>query len=82
MISNDCCNGCGQVEPSAAAAEFGRMIYMRGDPQTGRSAVWLARLAWDQEVSGSNPLAPIARDGADVRHWLQVVDGQLGCHNY
>ena len=25
---------------------------------TGRSAVWLARLPWEQEVGGSNPLAP------------------------
>src|SRR5207253_5318427 len=30
-------------------------------PQTGRSAVWLARLAWDQEVGGSNPPGPTCR---------------------
>ena len=24
----------------------------------GRSAAWLARLPWEQEVGGSNPLAP------------------------
>ncbi len=26
---------------------------------TGRSSAWLERLVWDQEVGGSNPLAPI-----------------------
>lgn len=26
---------------------------------TGRSAVWLARLVWNQEVAGSNPAVPI-----------------------
>ena len=26
---------------------------------TGRSAVWLARLLWEQEVDGSNPFAPM-----------------------
>src|SRR5262245_39361983 len=26
---------------------------------TGRSAAWLARLPWEQEVDGSNPFAPI-----------------------
>lgn len=25
---------------------------------TGRGAVWLARLLWEQEVEGSNPFAP------------------------
>ena len=25
---------------------------------SGRSAAWLARLPWEQEVGGSNPLAP------------------------
>ena len=28
------------------------------DDLAGRGAVWLARLVWDQEVGGSNPLAP------------------------
>lgn len=28
---------------------------------TGRSAAWLARLLWEQEVGGSNPLAPIKK---------------------
>ena len=37
-----------------------RTRYVGGEDVTaGRSAVWLARLAWDQEVSGPNPLAPI-----------------------
>ena len=31
---------------------------------TGRSAAWLARLPWEQEVGGSNPLAPIELDTA------------------
>jgi hypothetical protein len=26
---------------------------------TGRSAAWLARLPWEQEATGSNPVAPI-----------------------
>ena len=25
---------------------------------SGRGAVWLARLPWEQEAGGSNPLAP------------------------
>lgn len=30
--------------------------------KTGYSAVWLARLIWDQEVAGSNPVTPIIND--------------------
>ena len=26
--------------------------------RSGRSAAWLARLPWEQEVAGSNPAAP------------------------
>ena len=29
-----------------------------GRDLSGRGAVWLARLLWEQEVGGSNPLAP------------------------
>jgi len=30
---------------------------------TGRSAAWLARLLWEQEVPGSNPGAPTQEKG-------------------
>src|SRR5579871_1191237 len=35
--------------------QYARMVRSH----TGRSAVWLARLPWEQEVDGSNPFAPI-----------------------
>jgi hypothetical protein len=35
----------------------GRLV---GCPGAGRSAAWLARLPWEQEVGGSSPPAPIA----------------------
>ncbi len=33
----------------------------------GRGAVWLARLPWEQEAGGSNPLAPTIFAG--VAQW-------------
>ena len=30
-------------------------------PFSGRSAAWLARLPWEQEVAGSNPAAPTTK---------------------
>jgi hypothetical protein len=39
---------------------------------SGRSAVWLAHLVWDQGVGGSNPLAPIFFQG---KPFGQQVEG-------
>ncbi len=39
---------------------------------SGRSAVWLAHLVWDQGVEGSNPFAPTMR--ASYRVVITVVD--------
>ena len=41
-----------QWEPCVIIKFVSRMLV------TGRSAVWLARLPWEQEAGGSNPLAP------------------------
>jgi hypothetical protein len=38
---------------------------------SGRSAAWLARLLWEQEVGGSNPPVPTI-----IRSELQEVDNQ------
>ncbi len=40
--------------------------------ETGRSAVWLARLVRDQEVGGSNPLAPTKLTHWPVQ-WVTVI---------
>ncbi len=40
---------------------------------TGRSAAWLARLVWDQEVPGSNPGAPTQFLVADARRGRDAV---------
>src|SRR6059036_3789380 len=36
---------------------------------TGRSAAWLARLPWEQEVDGSNPFAPISLTTRSVANY-------------
>jgi hypothetical protein len=48
----------GSVFGMAAQSTSCRRINSR---TAGRSAAWLARLPWEQEVGGSNPLAPITR---------------------
>lgn len=42
----------------------------------GRSAVWLARLVRDQEVGGSNPLAPtncLLESSIDLRYIQELI---------
>src|SRR5205085_11147130 len=43
--------------------------------RTGRSAAWLARLLWEQEVPGSNPGAPIGI--LAVREVARVQNGYI-----
>ena len=40
------------------AKERAAGFLLRGKPQSGRGSAWLERLVRDQEVGGSNPLAP------------------------
>ena len=42
---------------------------------TGCSVVWLARLIWDQEVAGSNPVTPTFLKGTNL--WCMVGMAQL-----
>src|SRR4051794_27233789 len=42
-----------------------RWIFGRVRVRTGRSSAWLERLVWDQEVAGSNPVAPIGKKIAE-----------------
>ena len=58
----------GQQSPDGLTAGYRRCA--RRDPKlewTGRSAAWLARLLWEQEVGGSNPPVPIERVRRDGR---------------
>jgi hypothetical protein len=46
---------------------------------SGRSAVWLAHLLWEQGVGGSNPLAPIFSSPArEVSRDRVFYDSQTG----
>ena len=62
---------CGSKEISVPARErektlarLGRKCFLFGFRLSGRSAVWLARFVRDEEVGGSNPLAPTIRTKA------------------
>ena len=44
---------------------------------TGCSVVWLARLIWDQEVAGSNPVTPIFKKSGWKSLWCMVGMAQL-----
>jgi hypothetical protein len=62
--------------PPEPTAPLGRRSpWLRSGPctkiiLTGRGAVWLARLLWEQEVEGSNPFAPIY---PNTRRILDIV---------
>ena len=51
------CRQCRSKLPRRAVFGARRPCY--DEATSGRSAVWLAHLVWDQGVGGSNPLAPI-----------------------
>lgn len=40
---------------------------------TRRSAVWLARLLWEQKVGGSNPLASIQTQAGDLAQRIEQL---------
>src|SRR6266566_9696238 len=53
----------GQHRPGLSRRSYANLIvvlgaFFRSELLSGRSAAWLARLVRDQEVGGSNPLAP------------------------
>ena len=59
----DAINGiayCGCNYPPPGLAKNWSVSRILGE--TGRGAAWLARLLWEQEVAGSNPVAPIFVD--------------------
>ncbi len=56
-----------------APPDFPRLIDWIFITKSGRSAVWLAHLLWEQGVEGSNPFAPTSRSNAGIAQLARAM---------
>ena len=56
-----------------APPDFARLVRLLLYNESGRSAVWLAHLLWEQGVEGSNPFAPTIETGAGIAQLARAM---------